>query len=76
MEGTDEQSHKIMESLEQALKDVSGLRKHLNERLGPAIAALMHTADFADLGPYRKIKFKKLCYKTLKCCLFPLVCFF
>ncbi|CAF4862679.1 unnamed protein product [Pieris macdunnoughi] len=49
MEGTDEQSHKIMESLEQALKDVSGLRKHLNERLGPAIAALMHTTEFADL---------------------------
>ncbi|XP_045494848.1 cilia- and flagella-associated protein 44 [Colias croceus] len=50
MEGTDQQSHKIMESLEAALKDVSGLRKHLHERLGPALAALLHTTELDDLG--------------------------
>ncbi|XP_072939178.1 cilia- and flagella-associated protein 44 [Epargyreus clarus] len=49
MEGTDRGSAKVMEALEEALKDVSGAHEPLHRRLGPALAALLHAADTPDL---------------------------
>lgn len=40
----------VMESLEEALKDIADTKEPLRERLGPALAALLHTAEIADLG--------------------------
>lgn len=38
-----------MQSLETALKDVAGAEP-LRERLGPALATLLHTTQSAELG--------------------------
>jgi hypothetical protein len=50
LEGTNEQSKHIMESLEEALKDIADETQLLHERLGPALAALLHSAETVDLG--------------------------
>ncbi|KAI8422233.1 hypothetical protein MSG28_006127 [Choristoneura fumiferana] len=47
LEGTG--SHEVMQQLEGALKAVAGTKEPLNARLGPALAALFHTAQTADL---------------------------
>ncbi|XP_053613001.1 cilia- and flagella-associated protein 44 [Plodia interpunctella] len=49
MEGASPESHQVMEKLEEALKDMSDDTQPLGERLGPALAALFHTAQVADL---------------------------
>ncbi|XP_050665029.1 uncharacterized protein LOC126965446 [Leptidea sinapis] len=51
MEGTarQESSH-VLESLEEALQDVSLDKKHLHERLAPCLAALLHSADVVDIA--------------------------
>ncbi|XP_026491825.2 cilia- and flagella-associated protein 44 [Vanessa tameamea] len=45
MEGIDPKTHEIMQSLEAALKDVAGEKQSLQDRLGPALATLLHTAE-------------------------------
>ncbi|XP_059046371.1 cilia- and flagella-associated protein 44 isoform X2 [Achroia grisella] len=49
MEGTASSTHQVMESLEEALKDISDVKQPLHERLGPAIASLFHATQPADL---------------------------
>ncbi|XP_045768159.1 cilia- and flagella-associated protein 44 isoform X2 [Maniola jurtina] len=48
MEGLDSKEHEVMQSLETALKDVAGVQP-LRERLGPALATLLHTTQSAEL---------------------------
>lgn len=50
MEGIVSDSKQVMESLEEALKDVTDPKEPLHERLGPALAALLLTAQTGDLG--------------------------
>lgn len=58
MEGPDKKTHEIMESVEKALKDVSqdkGVkeeRQHLHQRLGPTLAALLHTVELENIGTF------------------------
>ncbi|KAL0880918.1 hypothetical protein ABMA27_002088 [Loxostege sticticalis] len=49
MEGVVTEPEPVMESLEEALKDIADTKEPLRERLGPALAALLHTAEIADL---------------------------
>ncbi|XP_052756190.1 cilia- and flagella-associated protein 44 [Galleria mellonella] len=49
MEGAGSNTHQVMESLEEALKDISDVKQPLHERLGPAIASLFHTTQSTDL---------------------------
>ncbi|XP_052739568.1 cilia- and flagella-associated protein 44 [Bicyclus anynana] len=48
MEGLDAKEHEVMQSIETALKDVAGMQS-LRERLGPALATLLHTTQSAEL---------------------------
>ncbi|CAH2076498.1 unnamed protein product, partial [Iphiclides podalirius] len=50
MEGTETTTLQVMKSLEEALKDVSDKKQPLHERLGPALAALLHTTQISDLA--------------------------
>lgn len=52
MEGAETTTLQVMKSLEEALKDVSDKMQPLHERLGPALAALLHTTQISDLGTY------------------------
>ncbi|KAL4703802.1 hypothetical protein ACJJTC_011602 [Scirpophaga incertulas] len=49
LEGSPLQTTHIMESLEEALRDIADEKQPLHERLGPALAALLHSADIADI---------------------------
>lgn len=49
-EVADHDTHQVMEQLETALRDVSDASQPLQDRLAPAIAALLHTATLAELG--------------------------
>ncbi|CAH2265748.1 jg7937 [Pararge aegeria aegeria] len=48
LEGIDSKEHEVMQSLEAALKDAAGAQP-LRERLGPALATLLHTTQSAEL---------------------------
>lgn len=45
MEGYDSKTHEVMKSLEGALKEVTDEKQPLRERLGPALATLIHTTE-------------------------------
>ncbi|RVE42054.1 hypothetical protein evm_013296 [Chilo suppressalis] len=49
MEGPIDEAKHVMESLETALKDVADTKQPLHDRLGPALAALFHSANMVDL---------------------------
>lgn len=50
MEGQTQQTHEVMGQLEEALKDIAGKSETLENRLGPAMAALIQSAEVSDLG--------------------------
>lgn len=50
MEGAADNSQQVIESLEAALKDIADVKEPLHSRLGPALAALFHSAHFAEIG--------------------------
>lgn len=50
MEGQTQQTHAVMAQLEDALKDIAGKSETLETRLGPAMAALIQSAEVSDLG--------------------------
>ncbi|XP_013136912.1 PREDICTED: cilia- and flagella-associated protein 44 [Papilio polytes] len=50
MEGAEPKELQVMKSLEDALREVSDKDQSLHKRLGPAIAALIHTTDIEELA--------------------------
>lgn len=50
MEGVVPDSKHVMEALEEALKDITDSKEPLHERLGPTLAALLHTAQSGEIG--------------------------
>ncbi|CAG4986746.1 unnamed protein product [Parnassius apollo] len=50
MEGTESKSLAAIKSLEEALKEISDKKQSLHERLGPALAALLHTTHMSYLA--------------------------
>lgn len=53
MEGMTPKTHEVMKSLEVALDSVSDKKQKLEERLGPALATILHTTSIEHMGKAR-----------------------
>lgn len=66
-------SGQVLDDLEDALKDVTDDHEPLGDRLGPALAALLHSAYATDIGKlHSHLRFRDLkqCLNKKNCSIF------